>query len=163
VDPTRPALTLDKYRLLRQLGAGGMGVVYLAEDTVLGRRVAVKMLAGPQASEPDPGQRFPRGTRGGARLSPPHVVSGYDVHGGGEPASLVMGLLPGGGAQTRPARQGPLPWRHAVRLTVQAARGLAAAHAAGVIHRDIKPANLLFTQDGAVKVADFGLVKLLDT
>src|SRR5437762_2732771 len=129
-DPTRPALTLDKYRLLRQLGAGGMGVVYLAEDTVLGRRVAVKMLVGPQASEPDLVRRFLREARAAARVSHPHVVSVYDVNVVGQTAYLVMELLPGGSAQGLLDRQGPLPWRHAVRLTVQAAGGLAAAHAA---------------------------------
>jgi serine/threonine protein kinase len=153
---------LGKYRLVQRLGAGGMGVVFLAEDTVLRRMVAIKLLAGSN-NTPHLVQRFLREARAAAQISHPHVVSIFDVNTVGEVAYLVMELLSGGSVQEHLSHLGPLPWEQAVRFTIEAARGLAAAHRAGLIHRDVKPSNLLLSEEGTVKVADFGLVKMFDS
>src|SRR5262249_10150687 len=147
------------------IGAGGMGVVWLADDPVLHRSVAIKSLASDLVNQSLLVKRFLREARAVARLSHPHVVGIHDVVGGGgdgEQPYLVMEYLPGGSAHDLLAKGQALPWMEATRLILQAGRGLAAAHAAGLIHRDIKPANLLLATDGTVKLADFGLVKIVD-
>ncbi|MFI8993367.1 serine/threonine-protein kinase [Streptomyces sp. NPDC053542] len=153
-------LTADRYRLLEVLGRGGMGEVWRAEDTTLGREVAVKLLlertAVPQAVE-----RFRQEARTAAALNHPHVLAVYDF---GEDeyedrCYLVMELVEGHSLRDALAeRDGPLEIDEACRIAGQAAAGLAAAHRAGVVHRDIKPGNLLLSGDG-VKVADFGIAR----
>src|SRR5262245_2068420 len=160
--PQPGARTLGKYRLLRRLGAGGMGIVFLAEDPDLQRRVALKVLGGPLSHNHALVQRFLREARAAAQLSHPNVVPVFDVNLHGRSAYLVMELQAGGSLDAWLAREGAFPWNEAIQLAAQAGRGLAAAHAAGLIHRDVKPGNLLLAADGTVKVADFGLVKVLD-
>jgi serine/threonine-protein kinase len=165
-EPTRPdrapARVLGKYRLLRQVGAGGMGVVHEADDEVLQRKVAVKVLLDRADGPGGPAERFLREARAAARLSHPNVVPIYDVGQANGTAFLVMEYLPGGSVQQMLQARGRLPWEQAVPLVVQAGRGLAAAHAAGLIHRDVKLANLMLAADGTVKVADFGLAKVVE-
>jgi hypothetical protein len=155
---------LGRYVLTRRLGRGSMGVVYEAQDTALRRAVAVKLLAA-AAAERDTLKRFFREARATARLSHPNVVAVHGVEQHAGVTFIVMELVPGGTVQDRLRESGPFPWPEATRITAAVCRGLAAAHAAGVIHRDIKPANILLTAcglAGSPKLADFGLAKRLD-
>ena len=145
-----------RYRLERPLGHGGMATVYLAQDEELNRPVAVKLLAEHLAGDTAFRVRFLREARLAARLSHPNVVSVYDA---GEAEDgrpyIVMEYVPG----TTLAELGQVEPEEAVELAVQACRGLAHAHAAGLVHRDVKPQNLLLRDDGTVKVADFGIAR----
>lgn len=165
--------TLGPYHLLRRLGEGGMGTVYLAHDPALDRRVAVKVLRLPAStSDAKAGatmaRRFLREARSAARISHPHVVTihavGEHPAGGGRPY-LVMEYVEGGSLADHLRRQGPLGWREVAAALRDALRALAAAHAQGVIHRDIKPANLMRGRnaDGSalVKLVDFGLARVV--
>ena len=149
-----------RYRLERPLGHGGMATVYLAQDEELHRPVAIKLLAENLAGDAAFRERFLREARLAARLSHPNVVSVYDA---GEAEDgrpyIVMEYVPG----TTLAELGRVPPDEAVELAVQACRGLAHAHAAGLVHRDVKPQNLLLREDGTVKVADFGIARAAET
>jgi serine/threonine protein kinase len=150
---------LGKYRLGRRLGEGGMGIVYEAEDTVLKRRVAIKLLPDSAAAEPETMQRFVREARTAGRLNHPHVVTIYEADQRDGVCYLVMEFIEGGSVLDRLRATGTIPWQEATRILIDACRGLAAAHAAGLIHRDLKPANLMCTTEGRVKLADFGLAR----
>jgi serine/threonine protein kinase/WD40 repeat protein len=155
---------LGKYRLLRRLGKGGTGVVYEAEDPVLRRRVALKLLPLDLAGNPESLHRFLREGQTAARLRHPNVVAVHDVDQRDGIWFIVMELVPGGSAQDYLTSHGPFAWMHATALLADACRGLAAAHSQGLIHRDIKPGNLLMTGGEnpglpAAKLTDFGLVK----
>ncbi len=152
---------LGKYLLKSKLGQGGMGVVYLATDTRLKRDVALKVLPKEMASDEAAVKRFLREARVAARLNHPNVVAVYDVDQQRGYCYLVMELVNGCTASDLLA-QGPLSWTEATRLIAEACRGLAAAHEAGLVHRDIKPSNIMRTNDGLVKLADFGLAKAAD-
>jgi serine/threonine protein kinase len=163
-DPPSPNLhnlttgsRLGKYLVMRPIGQGGMGVVYEAEDTLLHRRVAVKVIANVMDREAE--ERFLREARSAARLSHPNVVAVHEVDEHEGIAYLVMELAPRGSVPALMKERGALAWREATRLVADACRGLVAAHAAGIIHRDVKPANLLVMADGTAKVADFGLAQ----
>ena len=149
-----------RYRLERALGHGGMATVYLAYDEELHRPVAIKLLAEHLAGDADFRKRFLREARLAARLSHPNVVSVYDA---GEAEDgrpfIVMEYVPG----TTFAELGHVTPGKAVELAIQACRGLAHAHAAGLVHRDVKPQNLLLREDGTVKVADFGIARAAET
>ena len=155
--------TVGKYEIRSQLGTGGMGAVYLAFDPLIEREVALKVLSPDIGNSSIAVQRFLGEARAIGRLNHPNVVSIYDIGQWNGQYYLVMELLSGGSVADRVDQNGRLPWREACRLISEAARGLAAAHAAGMIHRDIKPENLMLTKDGSVKVVDFGLSKLLDS
>ena len=148
---------LGKYALLNKIGQGGMGLIYEGEDTVLQRRVAVKILPDVRASNFDSQRRFLREARASAKLNHPNVVTVYDVAEHETRPFIVMELVEGGSLQDAIDATGPLPWREAVSAIIDAARGLVAAHEAGLIHRDLKPSNLLRGSDGNIKLADFGL------
>lgn len=150
---------LGKYRLVERLGGGGMGVVYAAEDTVLTRKVALKIFSGDAAREPDQVKRFLLEARAAACLNHPNVVRVHDIGQEGEVSFIVMELVEGVSAENVLEQRGALPWRQATGIIADVCRGLAAAHAAGLIHRDIKPANILLGHDGSVKLADFGIAK----
>jgi WD40 repeat protein len=156
---TRIGTRLGKYHLVRRLGEGGMGVVYAAEDTVLTRRVALKILSGDAQQAPGAEKRFFLEARAAARLNHPNVVAVYDFGRQGHVWFIAMELVDGPSAQTVLQQGGPFPWPRATRIVADVCRGLAAAHAAGLIHRDIKPANILLGGDGCVKLTDFGLAK----
>lgn len=152
---------LGKYLLKSKLGQGGMGVVYLATDTRLRRDVAIKVLPKEMASNADALKRFLREARVAARLNHPNVVAVHDVDQQRGFCFLVMELVKGCTAADL-LSQGALSWTEATRLITDACRGLAAAHEAGLVHRDIKPSNIMRTNDGLVKLADFGLAKAAD-
>ncbi len=150
---------LGKYRITGRLGQGGMGVVYAGDDLRLGRAVAIKVLAAGLAGDAELLRRFVLEARAAARLNHPNVVTVHDVGQRDGTYFLVMELVGGGSVQTRLRERGPLPWPEATRIAADVCRGLAAAHAAGLIHRDVKPANILLAPDGTAKLADFGLTK----
>jgi eukaryotic-like serine/threonine-protein kinase len=161
--------TLGPYRVLDKLGEGGMGEVYSAHDTRLERRVAIKVIAGLAAGDPDLRQRFEREARTVSQLNHPHICALYDIghevpSNGATPAPaavdfLVMELLEGETLAVRLVR-GPLPVDQALQVAVQVADALAAAHRRGIVHRDLKPANIILTKSGA-KLLDFGLAKTI--
>jgi serine/threonine protein kinase len=154
-------LIAGRYRVVGALGRGGMGEVYRATDVVLGREVALKLML-PIPETLAAGERFLREARASARLDHPHVVAAYDFGRYGAAYFLAMELVRGRTVREELRQLGPLPADRAECLVRQAAAGLAAAHAQGIVHRDIKPENLLLTNDGSVKVADFGIVRFLD-
>src|SRR5947209_7255624 len=129
---------LGPYEIVAPLGAGGMGEVYRARDTRLGREVAVKVLPEPFARDPDRLARFEREARAVAVLSHPNILAIHDYGTHGAVTYAVMELLEGETLRSR-LTTGPLPWREAVEIGVAIAEGLAAAHAKGVVHRDLKP------------------------
>lgn len=152
-----PSVLLGRYEVIEELGQGGMGIVYRARDTQLGRDVAVKLVV----TSNDPGDtlaaRLLREAQALAQLSHPNVVAVYDVGRSDGGVFVAMELVHGvaGDEWLRTKR----PWREAVRVFCDAARGLAAAHAGGLVHRDFKPANLIIGADGRVRVLDFGLAR----
>jgi serine/threonine protein kinase/tetratricopeptide (TPR) repeat protein len=150
---------LGPYEIVALLGAGGMGEVYRARDTRLGREVAVKVLPEAFASNPERQACFEREARAVAALSHPNILAIHDYGTHGAVTYAVMELLEGETLRGRLAR-GPLPWREAVEVGAAVAEGLAAAHAKGVVHRDLKPENLFLTADGRVKILDFGLARV---
>src|SRR5579871_4887360 len=155
---------LGRYRITGRLGAGGMGVVYLAEDTVLGRRVALKTVRLLENADPNSKQdltdRFLREARIVAQMDHPGIVSVYDFGHEGETAYLVLEFVAGSNLANRLEQNPRLDRAGCVKALREAASALDYAHNRGVVHRDVKPANLLLTDDGRVKVADFGIAKL---
>jgi len=156
--PLTPGARLGSYEVLGPLGAGGMGEVFRAHDTKLGREVALKLLPEGLASSPELLSRLEREARTLASLHHPHVATLFAFEEHDSRHFLVMELVPGETLAERIAR-GPLPLREALALFRQIAEGLEAAHEKGVVHRDLKPANIKITPDGRAKVLDFGLAK----
>lgn len=154
-----PGSSLGRYEIVERLGAGGMGVVFRARDTRLGRDVAVKVLARSMAQTLDWKLRFEREAKAVARLSHPNVVVVYDVGEEGGNAYVVMELLEGESLRRRVSRE-PVPWAEAITIGASVADALAAAHGQGVVHRDVKPDNVYLVRDGRVKLLDFGLARL---
>jgi serine/threonine protein kinase len=152
-------MRIGRYELGRHLGHGGMASVYEARDTGLERPVAVKLLAENLAGDEQLRKRFLRETRLAARLSHPNVVNVFDAGEDDGRPYIVMELVEG---ETL-AEHGRVPPAEARNLALQAARGLAHAHEAGLVHRDIKPGNLLVRADGTLKVADFGIARAAET
>lgn len=146
---------VERYRLIEQLGVGGMSVVWRAYDEVLGRPVAVKQLVA--AADPASHRRIQAEARSAALLSHPHIAAVYDFgHTGGGNPFVVMELVEGESLEDRLVRGGPLPVTEALRIAAQLASALAAVHARGLVHHDVKPANVMLTADGA-KLVDFGI------
>jgi len=154
---------IGKYQIRAILGQGGMGVVYQAFDPMIEREVALKVLSPEVSNSPLALQRFLGEARSIGRLNHPNVVSIYEISEWNGMYYLVMELLTGGSVADLAEKSGIIAWPEACRIGAEAARGLAAAHSAGMIHRDIKPANLMLTRSGDVKVVDFGLSKILNT
>jgi tetratricopeptide (TPR) repeat protein len=151
--------TISHYQILSRLGAGGMGVVYEAEDTRLGRKVAIKFLPDEANTDPDANQRFQREARVISTLNHPYICTLYDIGLQEGKQYMVMELLDGQPLKERIER-GSLPPDEVVKLGAQLADALDAAHAQGIVHRDLKPANLFVTRRGSIKVLDFGVAKL---
>jgi eukaryotic-like serine/threonine-protein kinase len=150
---------LGPYEIVAPLGAGGMGEVYRARDTRLGRDVAIKVLPPSVSNDPERLRRFELEARAAGALNHPNILVIYDVGTQDGSAYLVSELLEGETLAER-LRSGALPLRKALDIATQTARGIAAAHAKGITHRDLKPANIFVTADGRVKILDFGLAKV---
>jgi serine/threonine protein kinase len=158
----RTGVLPDRYADPRVIGRGGMGEIYLAEDTELARKVVVKVLDARFASRDDLRRRFRREALTAAKLTgEPHTIAIYDVGEFHGRPFIVMEYLPGGSLADR-ARSGPVPAAQALDWLQQAARALDAAHARGIVHRDVKPANLLLSERGELEVADFGIARAID-
>lgn len=155
-----PGTRLGPYEILSAIGAGGMGEVYLARDTKLGRDVALKILPPAFTADADRAARFEREARLLASLNHPHIGAIYGFEDAGDVPALVLELVEGDTLDDR-VRRGPLPLSEALAVAQQIADALDAAHGSGIIHRDLKPANIKITPEGVVKVLDFGLAKAL--
>jgi len=152
-----PSVVQDRYDVLSELGSGGMGVVYRARDRQLGRDVALKLVFTDDDPDEMFGARLMREAQALAQLSHPNVVAVYDVGRTDGGVFVAMELVAGeAGDEWLKQRR---PWREIVRVFADAARGLAAAHAVGLVHRDFKPANLILGTDGRTRVLDFGLAR----
>ncbi|HXZ20729.1 MAG TPA: protein kinase, partial [Candidatus Acidoferrales bacterium] len=152
--------TVSHYQILEKLGAGGMGEVYRATDSRLGRDVAIKILPEAFGSDPQRMSRFEREAQLLAALNHPNIATIYGLELAGAARALAMELVPGPTLADRIA-QGPMPLEEALPIARQIAEALEYAHERGIIHRDLKPANVKVTPDGKVKLLDFGLAKAL--
>ncbi|MBM4371565.1 MAG: protein kinase [Deltaproteobacteria bacterium] len=163
LDPTELSGTsLGGFRLLRQLGVGGMSVVYLAEQVSLGRLVALKVLKKDFGGHQKTIERFMREARAGARLNHPNIVMIYDAAVQGGLGYIAMEYVEGEDVGRWIKRFGKLPVDLAVSICVQTATALDVAHAAGIVHRDVKPTNILFSRGGVAKLLDLGIAKILE-
>ena len=150
---------LGPYDIESLLGAGGMGEVYRARDARLNRTVAIKVLPKAFSADADRLQRFTQEARAAAALNHPNILSIFDI-GETDGAPYIVSELLEGTTLRELVRNGPMPVRKAIDCALQTARGLAAAHDKGIVHRDLKPENIFVTDDGRVKILDFGLAKL---
>lgn len=162
-DPLVGALLDGRYRVGPRVARGGMATVYEATDIRLDRQVAVKVLHAGYAEDPDFVTRFQREARSAARLAHPNAVSVFDQGNDNGTLFLAMEYVPGYTLRDLMREQGPLAGSRALALLEPVLSALSAAHAAGFVHRDVKPENVLLTDDGRVKVADFGLARALET
>jgi serine/threonine protein kinase len=149
-----------RYRLIRLLGRGGMGAVYLADHRRMGRPVALKVVNSELLNQPGALARFQQEARAAAKLDHPNIVTAFDADQAGRVHFLVMGYVEGQNLADYLKQHGPLPIAQACDIVRQAALGLQHAHEHGMVHRDIKPHNLMLTPGGQVKVLDFGLARL---
>jgi serine/threonine protein kinase/Tol biopolymer transport system component len=157
--PLGTGTRVGPYEVLAPLGAGGMGEVYRARDTRLGREVALKVLPAELAGDGDRLARFEREARSASALNHPHIVTVYDVGRADSVSYIAMELVDGRTLRDVLA-DGTLSARRTLSIAAQAADALAKAHSAGIVHRDLKPENLMVSRDGFVKILDFGLAKL---
>ncbi|MEN6560569.1 MAG: protein kinase [Acidobacteriota bacterium] len=158
--PAAAAVVAGKYRILGEIGRGGMGVVYEAEDLRLKRPVALKFLPAGLTDNPEARERFVHEARAASILDNPHICTIHEIGESEDGRMFIAMALCRGESLRTIIRRGALLPAEALSLAAQVAEGLAAAHAAGIIHRDIKPANILVTWEGTARIADFGLAKI---
>jgi serine/threonine protein kinase len=157
--PIPSGTKIGPYEIQAQIGAGGMGEVYRARDSRLGREVAIKILPESFATDAERLRRFEQESQAVAALNHPNILAIYDVGTRDASPYLVSELLEGESLRAL-LEKGPIAQRKAIEYAVQIANGLAAAHDKGIVHRDLKPDNLFVCRDGRVKILDFGLAKL---
>lgn len=155
-------VSTDKYRIIGEVGAGGMGIVYRAVQTRLDRHVAIKVLKPRYSRDPSFVQRFRQEARALAALPHTHIVQIYDIERVGDDLWIIMEWVEGRTLRDVLKAEGPLPWERMRPLLQQCVAALGTAHAAGIVHRDVKPENILFTATDTVKVMDFGVATFLD-
>src|SRR5437016_7554032 len=153
--------TISHYRIVSKIGAGGMGEVYLAQDTKLDRRVALKILPADVASNRDRMERFVREAKSAAALSHPNIAQIFEIGEHDGTHFIAMEFVEGVTLREKIHRE-RTELRKLLGYLQHAAEGLAKAHAAGIVHRDLKPDNIMITRDGHAKVLDFGLPKLIE-
>lgn len=151
-------MLIAHYRIIRKLGAGGMGEVYLAEDSKLDRKVAIKFLPPESTADEQAKKRLVREARAAAKLDHPNICSIHEVSEEQGRSFIVMQYVEGETLDTRMKRK-PFDWPESLTIATQVAGALAEAHTHGIIHRDIKPSNIIITSRGQAKVLDFGLAK----
>jgi serine/threonine protein kinase len=151
---------LGSYEVVSLVGAGGMGEVYRARDTRLGREVAIKVLPAERLTDPDRRRRFVQEAQAASALNHPHIITIYEIESANDTDFIVMEYVRGKSLDALIPRQG-MRLNEALRIAIAVADALAAAHARGIVHRDLKPANVIVGGDGTVKVVDFGLAKLV--
>ena len=147
------------YKIVEQLGQGGMGIVYLAEDTKLDRMVAIKFLPGNVASNSDERRRFEIEAKAAAALNHPNIATIYNIEEADGELFLVMEYISGKSLKDYIDSKKSLSQDDALNIAIQIVEGLQAAHEKGIVHRDIKPSNIMLTEKGSVKIMDFGLAK----
>ncbi len=154
--------TISHYEILEKLGEGGMGAVYKARDTKLGRLVAVKVLIGAAGQSPEKRFRFLQEARAASALNHPNIITIYEIATAGDADYIIMELVRGETLHYLIENR-RLSLIDSLKYSIQMSDALAAAHSAGIVHRDLKPANVMVTPDGLVKILDFGLAKLAES
>src|ERR1700682_1959274 len=156
-----PGASLSHYRIVSQLGAGGMGEVYLAQDTRLDRKVALKILPADLAANHDRMRRFTQEAKAAAALNHPNIATIHEI-GESDSVNFIAMEFINGATLREKIHQEQTDLRKLLRHLQHVAEGLAKAHAAGIVHRDLKPDNIMITRDGHAKILDFGLAKLIE-
>src|SRR6267143_1086670 len=152
---------LGRYEIRSKIGAGGMGEVYLAQDTKLDRKVALKILPDEVAAHPDRMKRFVQEAKTASALNHPNIITIYEIEQIDSVDFIATEFIDGETLRERMERV-PVKLGEVLDIAIQTASALSAAHATGIVHRDIKPENIMVRQDGIVKVLDFGLAKLTE-
>jgi eukaryotic-like serine/threonine-protein kinase len=155
--------SISHYRILRKLGAGGMGEVYLVEDTTLDRRVALKLLSHEHTQDEERLRRFKQEAKAASALNHPNILTIHEVGEADGHHFIATEFIDGETLRASFRRTGGIKTSEALNVAAQVASALAAAHEAGIVHRDIKPENIMIRRDALVKVLDFGLAKLTET
>jgi len=156
-----PGQQIENYRIVRQLGSGGMGDVYLAEDIRLNRKIALKLLPPHFTVNPDRVRRFEREARAASALSHPNIVTIYEI-GHSDATHFIATEFVDGKTLRQLINEKPFTLNETLNVSMQVADALSGAHAAGIVHRDVKPENIMIRRDGYVKILDFGLAKLTE-
>src|SRR5438128_7091933 len=159
IELTKDSLLLH-YRIISKIGSGGMGEVYLAEDTKLDRKVAIKFLHDEYSKDVDKLGRFIREAKAASALNHPHILTVYEIGEADDTNYIATEYIEGSTLRDILQKKEPLQLSQVLKIGVQVSEALAAAHAAGIVHRDIKPENIMIRKDGYAKVLDFGLAKL---